>query len=82
MNEVLKVDVEECCKVRTEWDEMTDVERNASGCALIKVLAHLRGNLEDAKKDPTYRRREIKRSKIALRAITGLVSQFKVHFDE
>ena len=82
MNEVLKVDVEECCKVKTEWDEMSDVERDASGCALVKVLAHLKGNLEEAKKDPTYRRREVRRSKIALRAITGLVRQFKNHFDE
>ena len=82
MNEVLKVGEEECCKVRAEWDKMTESEKDASGCALIKVLAHLRGNLEEAKKDPTYRRREVKRSKIALRAITGLVRQFKNHFDE
>jgi hypothetical protein len=82
MNEVLKVEAEEYNNVESQWKGMTEVERNAFGCALIKVLSHLNSNLKDAKDDPMYRKRERRRSKIAIRAITGLIRQFNNHFNE
>ena len=80
MNEKLELNSKDCEALEAEWNEMLEKDKLAYGCTLIKVLAHLRSNLDDANKNPSYRRRERMRTKIALRAITGWIVRIQENF--
>ena len=52
-------------------------EMMINSCALNHILNHLNNNLQEAEGNPSYRKRERMRSKLALRQISKWIKEYE-----
>ncbi len=52
-------------------------EMMVNSCVMVHLLNHLKSNLEEAEGNPSYRKRERMRSKIALRQINKWFTEYE-----
>ena len=60
-----------------EHKNLSVEEMKINSCTLLQIFNHLKNNLEEADNDPSYRKRERMRTKLALRKIGGWKDYFE-----
>jgi len=87
MNNKTDIDEEHYVRLLEEYDVLPEKQRVIYACVLMQVLSHLESNLDEAQgqvlhnssaSTPGYRRRELMRSKVALRNIRKWINNFPV----
>ena len=73
---------EDCRNLEEKWSCLSEKEKITHGCVLIHILSHLNSNLKSAENDPTYRKREQLRTKIALKTIKNWKKDFEHNYKE
>lgn len=59
-----------------DHDDYSQEEIKRNSCVLMHILNHLGNNLKEAEGNPSYRKRERMRSKLALRQINKWIKEY------
>ena len=68
-------------EVIKDHEDFSEEQIKGNSCVLMHILNHLNNNLEEAEGNPSYRKRERMRSKLALRQINKWIKEYKADIE-